>query len=137
MNLSEQNIKMNPAIQKNCLQALPYPSGRICFFDIETTGLSPQISSLYLIGAAWFNGESLHLKQWFADDYVSEKEILISFSRFTENFSVFLHYNGSTFDIPYLEKKYQSHGLPSPFSGKENLDLYRLAGRRKKWFSKK
>lgn len=134
MEITEQPIMMDPAIQNNCQRALPRPAGCICFFDIETTGLSPQISSLYLIGAAWFAEDSLCLKQWFADDYVSEKEILASFSRFTEDFSVFVHYNGSTFDIPYLEKKYHAHDLPSPFSGKESLDLYRLAGRRKGWF---
>lgn len=134
METIEQKIKMDPAVQKNCWLALPYPTRHICFFDIETTGLSPQISSVYLIGAAWFSGDGLYLKQWFADDYISEKEILASFSLFTENFPVFVHYNGSTFDIPYLEKKYKAHGLPSPFARKENLDLYRAAGKRKKWF---
>lgn len=134
MEISQQTVKMDSAILKNCIQALPYPPDSVCFFDIETTGLSPQISSVYLIGAAWFAGDELCLKQWFADDYISEKEILASFSLFAENFSVFVHYNGSTFDIPYLEKKYKAHGLPSPFSDKENLDLYRLAGKRKKWF---
>lgn len=134
METIEQKIKMDPVVQKNCQLALPYPTRHICFFDIETTGLSPQVSSVYLIGAAWFSGDGLYLKQWFADDYISEKEILASFSLFTENFPVFVHYNGSTFDIPYLEKKYKAHGLPSPFARKENLDLYRATGKRKKWF---
>ena len=135
MKIFEKQIRMDPGVQKNCRQVLPYPSGHICFFDIETTGLSPQVSSLYLIGASCFTGGGLSLTQWFADDYVSEEEILRSFARFTEDFSVFIHYNGSTFDIPYLEKKYQAHGLTSPFSGKENLDLYRLARKRKNWFA--
>lgn len=134
MELIEQKIEMAPDTKRNCLQALPYPAGSICFFDIETTGLSPQISSLYLIGAAWFAGETLYLRQWFADDYISEKEILIAFGSFADKFTVFVHYNGSTFDIPYLEKKYLAHGLSSPFAGKENLDLYRLAGKKRKWF---
>lgn len=134
METKEQKIKMDPAVQKNCRLALPCPAGHACFFDIETTGLSPQVSSVFLIGAAWFTSDGLCLKQWFADDYISEKEILASFSLFAENFSVFVHYNGSTFDIPYLEKKYKAHGLPSPFTKKDNLDLYRAAGKRKKWF---
>lgn len=134
MKQFEQRIAMAADTQRNCRQALPFPAGEICFFDIETTGLSPQVSSLYLIGAAWFTGETLSLRQWFADDYISEKEILISFASFAEKFSVFVHYNGSTFDIPYLEKKYLSHGMRSPFSGKESMDLYRLAGKKRKWF---
>ena len=134
MQITEQKIDIESSLLKNCLQALPCPPGDICFFDIETTGLSPHVSSLYLIGAAWYAEGVLMLRQWFADDYISEKEILSSFAAFAGPFSTFIHYNGSTFDIPYLEKKYLAHGLPSPFCGKESLDLYRLAGKKKKWF---
>ena len=47
---------------------------KTAFFDIETTGLSPKASSLYLIGMMYFNQEEEHweLCQWFADDYQSE-----------------------------------------------------------------
>ncbi len=130
MQITEQRIDIESSLLKNCLQALPCPPGDICFFDIETTGLSPHVSSLFLIGAAWYAEGVLMLRQWFADDYISEKEILSSFAAFAGPFSTFIHYNGSTFDIPYLEKKYLAHGLPSPFCGKESLDLYRLAGKR-------
>ncbi len=134
MQMTEQRIEMDSSLLRNCLQALPFPAESVCFFDIETTGLSPQISSLYLIGAAWYSEGALMLRQWFADDYISEREILSSFSSFAGNFSALIHYNGSTFDIPYLEKKYVAHGLSSPFCQKENLDLYRQAAKKKNWF---
>lgn len=113
---------------------LPCPAEKVCFFDIETTGLSPRISSLYLIGAATVRNGEWHLDQWFADDYTSEEEILRSFSSFTSSYDTFVHYNGSTFDIPYLEKKYHANHLPSPFIGKDSLDLYRQVRRFKKYF---
>lgn len=96
-------------------------------FDIETTGLSPKVSSLYLIGALWFDPEDkqFHTRQWFADDYISEKEILSSFYSFLQNFTTLVHYNGSGFDIPYMEKKYLEHSLPSPFESIRSLDIYR------------
>ena len=52
-----------------------YPLGRICenpkdilFFDIETTGLSPKTSSLYLIGCAYYGDDGWHLRQFFANE---------------------------------------------------------------------
>lgn len=109
-------------------------SDRICFFDIETTGLSADISSLYLIGAISFRQNKPVLTQWFADDYTSEKEILTSFSEYLKPFTTLIHYNGSTFDIPYLEKKYRQHGLSSPFTSLESMDIYKYVKKKKHLF---
>lgn len=97
-----------------------------CFFDIETTGLSPKVSSLYLIGAMWYEKEEnqFHTRQWFADDYSSEQDILLSFDSFLKDFTVLVHYNGGRFDIPYVEKKCQEHEISSPFCEIQSLDLY-------------
>lgn len=118
---------------KACL-SLPCPVEQACFFDIETTGLSPQISSLFLLGAAYLEKGEWYLIQWFADDYTSEADILTAFADFISKFDTMIHYNGSTFDIPYLEKKYRAYHLPSPFVGKNSLDLYRQFPRKKDWF---
>ena len=134
MKRIETKLDIDESIHKNILACLPCPADKACFFDIETTGLSPQISSLYLIGAAYVKDGSFYLVQWFADDYISEKEILSSFAEFSSAFCTFVHYNGATFDIPYLEKKYSSHKLPSPFDGRESLDLYRLVKKKKNLF---
>ena len=96
-----------------------------CFFDIETTGLSPKVSSLYLIGALWCDGGAVHTKQWFADDYISEQDLLAAFTAFLSGFTTLVHYNGSGFDIPYIEKKCREWELPSPFENIKSLDLYR------------
>ncbi len=130
-----QSIEYDSRTLANSIKALPFPGEQVCFFDIETTGLSPQVSSVYLIGAAWSEGNSFHLIQWFADDYTSEKALLESFASFAGAFRAIVHYNGSTFDIPYLEKKYKEHNVPSPFSSMESLDLYREIRRQKVWLS--
>ncbi len=100
---------------------------QICIFDIETTGLSPKVSSLYLIGALWYNlkDQQFHVRQWFADDYISEANILQSFSEFLSDFTTIVHYNGSGFDVPYIEKKCQALSLPSPFSNINSLDIFK------------
>lgn len=107
-----------------------------CVFDIETTGLSPKISSLYLIGALWYDKdqEQFCTRQWFADDYISETDILQTFGQFLEPFSLLLHYNGSGFDIPYIEKKCGELNVDSPFHKIQNLDIYREIRRFKSLF---
>lgn len=103
------------------------PIDSCCFFDIETTGLSAKISSLYLIGCLWYDSkeDSFHSRQWFADDYISEVEILNNFREFLNSYQYLLHYNGTGFDIPYIEKKCAQLEVISPFSTIECYDIYR------------
>lgn len=108
----------------------------LVIFDIETTGLSANVSSLYLIGALWYDTQKKEMKmcQWFADDYTSECTILEAFSSFVSGFSTIVHYNGSGFDIPYLEKKYRFHHLENPFAALRSFDIYREVRKEKALF---
>ena len=118
------------------------------FFDIETTGLSWRTSHLYLIGCAYYDKneaavlsadtsknemnspiseqEQKHpygwiLQQWFLEKPGEEKELLEQFSVFLQEriWDTLVHYNGTTFDIPYLHNKYQFYGITDPLSGIE------------------
>lgn len=102
-----------------------YALEQLLFFDIETTGLSADISSLYLIGCVYNEQGSWHLMQWFADEYHEEQELIKAFFAFTGNYSYLLHYNGNGFDIPYLEKKCAQYNLPYTFDNVESIDLYK------------
>lgn len=101
------------------------PAEKILYFDIETTGLSAQSSYVYLIGAAYFDGEHVRIRQWFLDDMAQEKELIRSFLSFSDSFELLIHFNGTTFDVPYLQKKCRRHCLPDTFSTKKQLDLYK------------
>ena len=46
------------------------------FFDIETTGLSADISAITLIGCCDMDG---NITQWFNEDGFSQKQILEAF----------------------------------------------------------
>ena len=81
------------------------PIDRILFLDIETTGLSAATSSLYLIGCAFFKDGNWQIQQWFAQSAEEEPELLKAFFSFAENYSYLIHYNGNSFDLPYLRKK--------------------------------
>lgn len=85
----------------------PQNKEEILFLDIETTGLSPAASSLYMIGVMYFDtvASSWHLKQFFADNYKSEADILLAFLNILGNYNYLYHFNGKTFDIPYILNK--------------------------------
>lgn len=101
-------------IEKKCPGTLAYPlpqKENTLFFDIETTGFSAKTSALYLIGVLYYQKNSWQLKQWFANDYMSEKELLTSFFSFLADFHCLVHYNGLGFDIPFLKEKCSQHQL--------------------------
>ena len=52
------------------------PLKDLVFLDIETTGLTPATSSIYLIGAVYHQQMEWHIRQWFSDSLNSEQEIL-------------------------------------------------------------
>ena len=121
-------IEINESLTCKCnydfsLQNIPLE--KFLFFDIETTGLSADISSLYLIGCIYYKSGSFHLRQWFADDYHEEKKLIDSFFDFCKTYDVLIHYNGSGFDIPYLKKKCEQLTISFQISHMQSFDLYR------------
>lgn len=102
-----------------------YPLEQLLFFDIETTGLSADVSSLYLIGCVYYEQKNWQLIQWFADEYHEEQNLLAAFFEFSSKYSYLLHYNGNGFDIPYLEKKCKQYDLEYNFNNIESIDLYK------------
>lgn len=98
---------------------------KLLFFDIETTGFSGTSSNLYLIGAASFSGGTWNLTQWFADRAGAEEEILQAFFSCLDSFGTLVHFNGDTFDIPYLKKRCQALGLSCPLGRLRSLDIYK------------
>mgnify|MGYP000022454059 FL=1 len=94
------------------------------FYDIETTGLSRNSTYLYLIGAVGIEDETWNFYQWMAENANEEETILRIFSQFLQQCDLLISYNGDRFDQPYLEARYEKYGIPSPFTGKQSLDLY-------------
>ncbi len=101
------------------------PEEPFLFLDIETTGFSPKSSRLYLIGVLCRETEdTLLLKQWFIENLKDEKKALEDFADFITDFSCLLHFNGTHFDLPYLQQCMASYGLSLKLPAK-SLDLYR------------
>ncbi len=101
------------------------PLEQLLFFDIETTGFSADTASLYLIGCVYFQEGQWHLCQWFADSRQAEAQVLEAFFQRVQEFSILVHFNGDTFDLPFLQKRSQRLHLPCSFGGAASVDIYR------------
>lgn len=61
---------------------------------------------------------------FFAETPSEEGDILRAFLSFASGFSFFVHFNGTTFDIPFLQAKCKKHALLS-FSPHAQCDIYK------------
>lgn len=99
------------------------------FFDIETTGFSRTACFCYLIGAAYRNNDSntITIIQWLAESDTDEPALLSEFAKLTASFSSLTHFNGDSFDIPFLQKRAAIHNIELPLDNLRSIDLYKHA----------
>lgn len=100
-----------------------YKTDEVIFFDIETTGFSANYSSVYLIGAIYHKKGHWIFEQLFAENLSEEIVIMKVFFQLISSFKYIVHYNGDTFDIPYLNKKATFHNIHSPLSDIVSIDI--------------
>lgn len=105
------------------------------FFDIETTSLSAKNGHIYIIAVLYKISESKYnFIQWFADSLLDEQQILIEFRDFIKDYDTLVHFNGDSFDIPYINKAALSYGMEPFLSELKSMDIYRKACPLKKVF---
>ena len=125
MRTKYEDIAFNPVSIPKDLLPTSAPIERILFLDIETTGISAGNSIAYLIGCAYVEEGQFKLRQFFAEKPESERDILAAFISFANTYQTVLTFNGKRFDIPFLEKRMEVHGINSTLSRMESVDLFR------------
>ncbi len=81
---------------------------RFILFDIETSGLNPKYSKVRMMTYTYLKDGEVHTTQTFCSDS-DEKLIIFDFIKRVEN-KFLITYNGSTFDIPFIQKRAIKHG---------------------------
>lgn len=124
--------ELHYTIPKTDEYSLPYDILQQCayekllFFDIETTGFSAINTTLYLIGALFYEEQEIHIVQWFNEDGFEEEELIRSFQAFAHNFTHLIHFNGNGFDLPYLMKKASQKNISFQLQNDcEQIDIYK------------
>ena len=101
------------------------PLNQILFLDIETTGLSPTSSQLYLIGTAYYQEGTWCIEQWMAQKEIEERDLLLKLSEVLPQYNTILHFNGNRFDIPYLTEKAKTLFVDLSFDDYQGIDIYK------------
>lgn len=99
---------------------------KILYFDIETTGLNPKYSDLYMIGYGFQVQKQFKIILLFNDDGCSEPEMLAYFNKQVSSFEYLVTYNGDMFDIPYILEKYSQFEQQTDISRLNSYDIYRI-----------
>lgn len=100
------------------------------FIDIETTGFDRRSTFLTIIGLAWMEDGEIVIEQWFNEKGAMKEPILLMELEkllCQKDFPTLVHYNGTTFDLPYLKTKYEIYHLPTSIGDCPSVDLYRVA----------
>ena len=99
---------------------------RVCYLDIETTGLS--MAPLFLVGLMYATGGRLTMDQLFARDYSEEETVLGFLAELMPRFDIFVTFNGITFDVPFIEERMTIHRMvfPAPPTHIDLLPIARL-----------
>lgn len=107
----------------------------ILLLDIETTGFSADMSTIFMIGCAHFDGKKMLVNQWLSDtlELRGEQEVLNAFSEWlllqtsSSKKLCLVTYNGDNFDLPFLKNRYAQCQLSCPLNSLnlKTLDLYR------------
>ncbi len=97
----------------------------IVFFDIETTGFSRKYCHIYLIGCMYYIGDTLMYTQWLAENKNEEANILMAFYQFIKKFSTIIHFNGNSFDMPFVKVRGEKYRLDFDFTQFQCIDIYK------------
>jgi uncharacterized protein len=90
-------------------------SGRLRFFDFETTGLSGGTGTVaFLAAVARSDGDGLSVRQLFLEDYPGEPAFLEALLGEFDGESVIVTYNGTSFDMPLLRTRCVMNGMSAP-----------------------
>ena len=98
---------------------------KIIYFDIETTGFSRKYCIVYLIGCMYYSGDKLCYTQWLAENFNDEANVLMAFNKFIKDFDTVIHFNGNSFDIPFVTERGKKYNLEFDFDNYQSIDIYK------------
>lgn len=122
MITKEKEVQLNPELLRLLQDRINI--NELFIVDIETTGFSSELNKIYLIGCLHFSRDHFKFIQWLCEKNEDEYELLFRFSQYIKNFKVALHYNGTTFDFPFIKKRFERYHISSRILDIKEIDLY-------------
>ena len=79
----------------------------------------------HMIGCMYFvNGEPIYT-QWVAENANDEANVLMAFHKFIQNYKIIIHFNGNTFDMPFLKERGEKYNINFDYNSFESIEIYK------------
>ena len=122
--MRREYVRINSDLIKYDISKIHDPD-RVLFLDIETTGLSSRNSIIYMIGMIHREATDWCFESLLADSPAGERELLKEFNAILHGYDHLIHFNGNTFDIPFISDRCKANGIESRICEMDGLDIYR------------
>jgi uncharacterized protein YprB with RNaseH-like and TPR domain len=104
------------------------------FVDTETTGLAGAGTIAFMVGAAFVEGDALVVRQYFLRDHGDEPAMLLLLDELLAGKKALVTFNGRTFDLPLLDRRFLMNRLRVDILSRPHIDL--LLPARRLWRSR-
>ncbi len=98
----------------------------ILYFDIETTGFNTKFNQVRMITYMYYKNYNRYVEIHFAQDKTDENLLLAEFIKLSKKFITLVHFNGNTFDIPFINKRLIKNNINFNYDKQNSIDLYSL-----------
>ncbi len=95
-----------------------------CYIDIETTGFDRQRHSIYLVGLVYCQDSTWYLTQYLCEKKEDEYELLYRINTHIKKFNFLIHYNGNSFDLPFIQARLSFYRIDENLSQCTSIDYY-------------
>lgn len=125
--ISTANINRSARIESR-----PDALNRMLFIDTETSGLSGGAGTFaFLIGIGWFQADGFRLQQLIIRDPSEEPAMLLFLSNIIDLDTIFVSFNGKSFDIPLVQNRFILNRMPCRLRELDHIDILQIS--RKLW----
>lgn len=117
--------KISDTKYRNIREFIPFPKERALYIDIETTGFSRKNDMIYLVGLLYFQDDQMMITQYLCQKPEDEYELLFKLNTMMNDFDVLVHFNGDSFDLPFIKERMKLYRMHENLSQLESFDYYR------------
>lgn len=127
-----QEINTQPLQQSARINYAPDALQRMLFIDTETSGLSGGAGTFaFLIGVGHFQEDGFLLEQLIIRDPTEEMAMLLHLADMVTPDTIFVSFNGKSFDIPLVQNRLVLNKLPVHLRELAHVDILHIS--RKLW----
>ena len=105
------------------------------YLDTETSGLSSGTGTFaFLVGIGLYTENNLRVIQYFLESPANEPAMLAQLIKDISGTTLFVTYNGKSFDIPLLRNRFILNRIECPFEPYDHADLLHITRKLYKFF---